>query len=224
MRALIGEGYVGEIYHVEGTASGAGLLNPARLWHWWSDREAGGGLWGAIGSHVVDSLTWLTGQKITALNGSLRTFITSRADSAGALRPVTSDDYGIFQMRFDGGASGLINLSFVTAGPFVNRLLVVGSRGSLRYEGERLTGYRANVSEPEDFTATESLGAPEAVMKDDFGRGTFYIAKAIKAALESGDRSALEAAATFEDGLTIQHVLDAGKKSSEAGAWVSIEY
>jgi len=63
MQSLIQEGYVGEVFAVEGVSRGVGLLNPRRSWNWWSEAEKGGGLVGAIGSHFVDALTWLIGRR-----------------------------------------------------------------------------------------------------------------------------------------------------------------
>jgi hypothetical protein len=56
-----------------------------------------------------------------------------------------------------------------------------------------------------------------------FGTGTLHLARALRAALDDGDRDALSPAATFEDGLAQQRVLDAARRSSsEGGGWVAV--
>ena len=36
--------------------------------------QKGGGILGAIGSHLIDSVTFITGQRITRVNAVLKTF------------------------------------------------------------------------------------------------------------------------------------------------------
>jgi hypothetical protein len=50
-----------------------------------------------------------------------------------------------------------------------------------------------------------------------FGTGTIHLGRALRAALEDGDRSALAPGATFEDGWMQQRVLDAARRSSTSG-------
>ena len=45
-----------------------------------------------------------------------------------------------------------------------------------------------------------------------FGSGTYFLGRALRSALDDGDRSALANAATFEDGLAQQRVLDAARE------------
>jgi hypothetical protein len=53
-----------------------------------------------------------------------------------------------------------------------------------------------------------------------FGTGTLHLGYALRAALDEGNREALSPAATFEDGLMQQRVLDAARRSAEEGGWV----
>jgi hypothetical protein len=50
-----------------------------------------------------------------------------------------------------------------------------------------------------------------------FGTGTLFLGRALRATLDDGDRDALAPAATFEDGLMQQRVLDAARASSASG-------
>lgn len=221
MRDLIRDGYVGEIYHVGGKASSLSSLT--RLWNWWSEKEKGGGLWGAIGSHFIDMLSWLTGQRVTSISGELRTFIAERIDSAGTARPVTTDDYCAFNMRLGESVSGTLNLSIVTPGAPLHRVVIVGSRGTLLYQGDTLSGCRAGSAQFEELAGASHIpNAPDSVANDDWGRGTYYLARAIAEKLEQGDDTALRDAATFEDGLYIQQVLDAGHRAHQSGQWEQV--
>lgn len=222
MRALIQDGYVGRVYHVEGASLGAMRLDPNRPWNWWSDAELGGGLLGALGSHFVDALTWLLDRPVRRVSGVLRTHVRQRPDAAGRLRPVTSDDYAHCHLDFGDGAGGALQLSAVAAGQPVHRLLVAGEAGSLHLENDRLTGYRLGADGPEDLTVDESIESPAGFPGGAFARGSLYLGRALRPALEAGDHAPLAEAATFADGLHIQRVLDAARRSDREQQWAAV--
>lgn len=223
MKQLIAEGYVGEAYHVELTVLGAAMLNPKLVWNWWMERDKGGGLWGAAGSHAIDALTWLLGRRVMSIEATLRTFIEDRFDADGKKHQMTSDDYCSVKLKFEGEVQGTMQLSAVTTGVSAHRVLVAGSKGSLLYEGEKLSGYRTGSTTPEQLTVEVSNdGVPDVLKSSEFPRHTITIAQALKTAIESGDHSSLAPAATFEDGFYIQKVLDAGYESSEKNIWVKV--
>jgi len=62
MKSLIQSGACGKIFHVEGCVMMGGRAHTKR-WNWWYESSKGGGVLGAIGSHVVDSLQYLTNKK-----------------------------------------------------------------------------------------------------------------------------------------------------------------
>ena len=223
MKNLIAEGYIGEVYHVELTVLGAAMLNPKLVWNWWMERDKGGGLWGAAGSHAIDALTWLLGRRVLSLEATLRTFIEDRFDADGKMHKMTSDDYCSVKLKFEGEVFGTMRLSAVTTGVSAHRVLVAGSKGSLLYEGEKLTGYRIDSTAAEQLTVEVSNdGVPDVLKSSEFPRHTISIVQALKTAIESGDHSSLAPAATFDDGVYIQKVLDAGYESSEKGRWVKV--
>ena len=56
LRALLQDGAVGTVEHIQWTVFGAGFRVPMRPYGWLFDRERGGGWIGAWGSHVIDFL------------------------------------------------------------------------------------------------------------------------------------------------------------------------
>src|SRR5579884_1842261 len=57
---LVREGFVGEIRMAEFVAHLGQRVEPAdRAFDWWSEASKGGGLLGAFGSHVMDTLRWI---------------------------------------------------------------------------------------------------------------------------------------------------------------------
>ncbi|HYF64207.1 MAG TPA: Gfo/Idh/MocA family oxidoreductase, partial [Herpetosiphonaceae bacterium] len=94
-RAALAE--IGPIRHVASSVVGPSRADASRPWTWWSDRAQGGGIWGAIGSHQLDTLRWLGGE-ISAVRASLHTFVAERPFEGGA-RAVTSDDAALAHVR-----------------------------------------------------------------------------------------------------------------------------
>lgn len=191
-----------------------------RAWNWWSDAAQGGGIWGAVGSHFVDALRYF-GMEIEAAHGVLRTIIDQRPFD-DAFREVTSDDYASVNLRLTGGATAAMTLSVVSAGPDDASVMTIhGERGAIRIIGAEAllsTGGR-----PFDRFAGGDLDTrPGNSPGGAFGTGTLLLGRALRAALENGDRAALAPAATFEDGLAQQRVLDAVRKASAEGRWVEV--
>ena len=192
-----------------------------REWNWWSDADHGGGIWGAVGSHFVDTLRFL-GMEIEAVQATLRTIIAERPFE-NATRPVTSDDFAAVNLRSSGGVIAAITLSTVASGPDEPSTITIhGEEGAMRLAGEELlTAMRG-----EPFTVASSAGRSDRKGNSAggaFGSGTYLLGRAIRSALDDGDRSALADAATFDDGLAQQRVLDAARMSNaKGGAWVTL--
>lgn len=192
-----------------------------RAWNWWSDAESGGGIWGAVGSHFVDALRFL-GMEIEAVQATLRTIIDKRPFENG-MRDVTSDDFADVALRLANGAIASMTFSAVASGPDEPTTLTIhGEEGAMRLVGEDLlTAMRG-----EPFTAATKSSLADRRGNSAggaFGTGTYFLGRALKTALDDGDRDALANAATFEDGLIQQSVLDAARKSSaHDGRWTPV--
>lgn len=234
-RELLADDFVGQLFHVEISHHSPGRLDPEIPFDWWSERSKGGGYWGALGSHYVDLLRWLLAAagryRIAGAAATLQALVPERRDAEGRLRPVTADDQALVRLRLedeDGRAVPVVlHLSAGVAAPPPHRIQVAGSRGTLRYEGQRLLGQRvepgALARTVEDFTPEPGAGAVDG-RDDDWSRGSVHLGRALRDALETGDGSSLAGlAATFDDGLSTQRVLDAARASSDAGGgWVEI--
>jgi predicted dehydrogenase len=203
---------LGGIRYIEIRYSSPGRGDRTREWTWWSDVSQGGGAWGAVGSHYVDAIRYLAGE-IDSVSGALETIIKERSG-----RAVTSDDFADVHLRLKSGAVAAIQLSAVASGPDEPSVITLhGENGALRLTGEELLFAKRN--EPFARIAGGDLAnRPGNSPGGAFGSGTHYLALALKAALEQGKRNALAPAATFEDGLANQRVLDAAKDQNVAAA------
>jgi predicted dehydrogenase len=69
---------------------------------------------GAVGSHLVDMLVYLTGKKVKSVSAVLGTNVKFHPDAVTKEpRPVTSDDYFTLQVKFEDGLLGTVTASAV---------------------------------------------------------------------------------------------------------------
>ena len=207
---------LGGVRYIEVRYSSPARGDRAREWNWWSDAASGGGIWGAVGSHFVDAIRYLVGD-VDAAQASLDVIIRERSG-----REVTADDFAAVHLRLKSGILAAITLSAVASGPDDAATTTIhGENGALRIAGEELLF--AKRGEPFARIAGGDLAKrPGNSPGGAFGTGTHHFALALKAALD-GDKNALKPAATFEDGLAQQRVLDAARHSSaNGGCWTAV--
>jgi predicted dehydrogenase len=223
LRDLVREGYLGRLLHVTIQVESEFRLDPKRAWSWWSDEASGGGILGAIASHIVDAVRYTFGEVVRG-RGDLRTMVAERPDAtSGAMRRVTADDYAAFWLELDGGAvvSGVLTSVARSRAPG-QTIAAHGTEGSLVLEPSgKLFGRRGAEKEFSDLTApSPSFDAAAMKMPDTIWSRAFVLyAAEIAAALAAG-RTAVPDAATFEDGLRSQEVLDALRQSARSEKWV----
>ncbi|HYI13665.1 MAG TPA: Gfo/Idh/MocA family oxidoreductase [Thermoanaerobaculia bacterium] len=215
-RARMGE--LGGIRYAEVRYSSPARGDRKREWNWWSDASRGGGIWGAVGSHFVDALRYF-GMEVEAAQAAMRTII-DRRPFGDTTREVTADDFASVDLRLRGGAMAVLTFSAVSSGPDeASTLTICGEQGAMRFIGEEVllstnrSPFTTMAGGPMDQRPGNSPGGA-------FGTGTLHLARALRAALDEGDRDALAPAATFEDGLMQQRVLDAARRSAAEGGWV----
>jgi len=131
-RQMVARGDLGEILIVQGTYFQDWLLYETD-YNWRVERAANGALraMGDIGSHWMDMIQHLTGQKITSLCADLQTFHKSRKKPKGAVEtfsgkklspedytdiPMDTDDFGSVMLRLGDRTRGCFSVSQVSAG------------------------------------------------------------------------------------------------------------
>ncbi len=206
MRELFLDGYIGELRSVEARIARESRADPAGSWNWWSSRALGGGFLGAVGSHVLDGLRFVTERELEIISARLDTGVKARKDETGAMRPVDSDDYAALIVEV-GGAPGTIVLNAAARQALTDVLILRGSDGTLILRGGlKLEGARGNDRVLADITPPTPDDVPLAMRVDPWKLGTYLIAQALRAQIETGTRP-LEGA-TLEDGLVVQKLLD----------------
>jgi predicted dehydrogenase len=156
LRALVNDGALGTIEHVQWTHLSSGSRVPLRPWGWLFDRELGGGWIGAWASHAVDTLRFLFGE-VVDVRSRPRTDIGVRPDRDGVMRTCTAEDGLIAWLELEGGVAVAIDSSFAAPVTIAPRLTVVGTEGVAELVGDqRLTLRRTDGTETREEFATET--------------------------------------------------------------------
>jgi predicted dehydrogenase len=246
-RSLVSEGALGEIWNVHGSYLQDWLLRPTD-WNWRLVPEHGGGLRaiGDIGSHWLDLVQFVTGRRIVELFGDLQTVIPVRRRPTGPVQTfaeteaegedvaIATEDLAHVLLRFEGGASGSVVVSQVSAGR-KNMLAfeLDGADAALAWHSERpeelWLGHRERPNET--LLRDPGLLAPEARATttlpgghaEGFGETFRELYRRVYRAVESGGPPAEPDYPTFVDGHWENVLGEAIALSSRERRWIEVE-
>jgi predicted dehydrogenase len=138
-RELIAEGRLGTVRHLRAAYMQDWLADDKAPMTWRLRKEtAGSGALGDIASHAIDQVQHLTGQAVTEVTGTLRTFVAERPGPNGP-EEVTVDDAAWATLGMTGNISASVEASRVATGQKNSlRIEVYGSLGSLTFDLENL--------------------------------------------------------------------------------------
>jgi len=210
-RELIRSSAIGELRHLELSLKpylrGDGRPQASDApWSWWFDAARGGGILGAVGSHLIDLFRFWSGSEISYVAGLAETFVKQRKDETGALRHVTADDFASCVLRTASGAVATITLSTVAHHGPGHLGQVTGSEGTLLLSGETKLELGKSGGPLEDISAPDDLWEktkPNNMWARSFVRLMREMTHVIRGGTPQGEP------ATFRDGWQVQRVLDA---------------
>ncbi len=144
-KRMINENKLDEPYFVKLDWLMSSRANPDRSWNWYSDKDSGGGVLGALGTHAFDMIHWLIGptHSLSAINA---TSIKQRfCAQSKTIKKVTSEDVSISQLQIKSINNNLIpvqvNLSAVTKQSRGFSLEIYGSNGTLVLSSDNQKDY-----------------------------------------------------------------------------------
>ncbi len=226
-REILRNGEIGKIINAKYNFRNASRGSLDVAWNWWADEKQGGGALGAIGSHIIDSFLWFLDADIASVFCRLKTHVKQRRDEkSGEMREVTTDDEASLILLFADGdltedATGIVSVSMVERPKYQNRIEFFGTEGAMRV-GHCGEIWLATKDDKYWREVEVSFDKPlENVADTGFSRGFTSFAPKIIEAIRAGNIK-IENAATFADGLKVQKVLDAARKSNETGAIVNL--
>jgi predicted dehydrogenase len=210
-RELIRANAIGEVRHMELSLKpylrGDGRpQTSAAPWNWWFDAARGGGILGAVGSHLIDLCRFWTGSEIGHVAGLVETFVPERRDEHGVTRPVTADDFASCVLRTKSGAIATITLSTVAHHGPGHLGQVTGSEGTLLLAGETKLELGKPGGPLEDISAPDDLWEktkPNNMWARSFVRLLREMVRVLGGGAPEGEPP------TFRDGWQVQRILDA---------------
>jgi predicted dehydrogenase len=233
-RKLIDDGVLGDIVLFRGTHNEDYLSDPATPFSWRCDRAVAGkaGALGDLGSHIVSIALHLVGD-IAAVIGDARIVIGERvvARDSAIRKPVSNDDQALALLRFANGVQGYVEASRIATGSkMAINYEIVGTKGALRFEGERGGELNLHVAgeTPETTGFTRILVHPGhpfyAQISPGAGHGlSFNDHKAIEVhelmELMAAGRPPLT---TLDTAAKVGAVLDAVIASAGTGRWTEV--
>jgi predicted dehydrogenase len=196
---------------------------------WWRLEEEGGGWLGAYASHVIDQIRVTVGE-FEGVSASLRT-VAERSEA----QPWTADDSYSVHFRTRTGVDGILQSTAAARGPLAACSRFVGSRGTVWIEGDRVgvadaAGERF-LEVPEDLRLPPPEPPPAQLLETAYDMlHSMGIDLGPYTRLYSVFRDRIlgrpvpddPRAATFADGVAIQAVLDAIRRSSREKRWVEV--
>lgn len=227
MKKTIQDGYIGpidEIVLIDVRVQMGSLLH--NKFDWLCDSNMGGGNLNLIGSHVVDLVSFLTGKRAIRVHGVVKTYTKSN-DRVNGIRQISAPDFCSFQMELESGILVTATLhSHPSNNNFSQEIQIFGKDGHLVVRGGDLYGQKTKSTKEEviyldveDFHCQTS----DSTLPKVYIKGICKMVGALRETfLSKSGWVKPVAAACFEDGLYVQAVLDAIRKSSEERAWIKI--
>lgn len=218
-RALIKNGDLGDIYHVQMQyfqSWGLESYHTPLLWRF-QKKHTGSGALGDLGCHALDLVRFVTGKEYCKIIGQSGTFIGEREKlDGGGKGNVDVDDYCNYMAEMDGGTAASFQITrFGFGRGNYQRMEIYGSKGALVYmldvepDVDELEICFGDVHErTRVFTKVPIPREYQSDQMDSF----------IK--IINGTSDGL--AATIQDGLKNQQVLNAILNSAATGSWVSL--
>ncbi|XP_060606198.1 glucose-fructose oxidoreductase domain-containing protein 1-like [Ruditapes philippinarum] len=236
MKKLIEDGFLGELKICEIRVHYWNY--PKEKFDWTCDEIMGGGILNSIGSNLIDIVTYLTSQKAISVHGMLKTY-TKQTEKIKGIREITSDDFCSFQLELDYGACATVTINSHMPGQFFQEIIVVGTKARLTAKGADLYGQKNDSRkeellhfDPINFKEEERYGVSEktrSVIPTPYLKGVIRMMESVKEAFDKEEerqsycQEMLEIAATFEDSLYVQTVIDAIKASNHSKEWEKVE-
>lgn len=219
-RFLVQNGLIGTPYHVFGSYFSSFGRNPQipLIWRLRKDM-AGTGALGDTGSHIIDLVEWITGERVVELVADLNTFTRERPliGQPGSGK-VDVDDAASLMIRLEGGGMGTLLSTFYGSGRGMDqRVEIHGKKGALMLSSQDRDTITTSIAHFADEGQLLKVPIPARFQQPE------------DAVRQANVRAFIDAIANdtemnpgFREGLRNQIVLDAAVESARKRSWVSL--
>ena len=228
-KKIIDENFLGKIYLIKLDWLMGSRSDPNRAWNWYSLKEKGGGVTGALGTHAFDILNWFFGDSIKVF-GKLSTSIQERSlPNTSKLLEVTSEDICIANIEIsshnDTSIPCQVSLSSISKNGRGFSLEVYGSEGSLFLKSENqkdyVHGFNLSISDKKDKLHNISPDTSFNFEKT-WTDGRIAPVKRIQTLWAMSIINQTPVIPGLSEGLSSQRVCEAIRKSSDSGICIKI--
>jgi len=228
LRKYVLSGKLGTVYFIQGTFFQDWLSNE-KDFNWRLLPEASGksATLTDIGSHVLDLIQYITGQRINRLFAHLKTIIPFRQNKINSESNIhiNLDDYSNIIFETEKGITGSIIVSQVATGSGMSNLSIeiIGSKKTITWHREKpeflFYKYRDKNNEVICFDDNKNLSWEHGIIKL---MEAFYWD--VLAHIKGREHEKCYSYPSFEDGYRSMKLLDAALESHRTETWVKVEY
>ncbi|XP_046611856.1 glucose-fructose oxidoreductase domain-containing protein 2 [Neodiprion virginianus] len=235
MKKFLDEGYLrGPVTVIDVRVQMGSLLHDG--YDWLCNDTMGGGILALVGSHVIDLIFHLVGQRAIRVHAVVRTF-TRTTKFINGIRHISSPDFCSFQLELSGGALVTATLSNHLPGQLNQEVLVCGGGDHLVVRGGDLYGFREegmNNGGKEEilYLDVDDIKEQSPPVTDSiplpYVKGLRKLIGALREAFQPVEdkkgwiKEPVSSAATFDDGLYVQAVIDALRQSNRRREWIKV--
>lgn len=223
VKEIISSGKIGKVMHVNFSLNIAGYERYASAKRGWlSQKDQAGGMLGAVGSHLIDSLLWWTNARVESISGQLTTHVPEFTDENGDKEIRTADDAFQAIGNFVDGGTFSIGSNIAVRHAEGWELEIYGTEGTIKMSQDNKVLLGIGNDQLEEMEIERALDIPVGMNQvaagyyDAFYRSLDQVCNA----LMTGNMH--EDLPVFEDGLHVQVVIDAIKQSDEEGRRIVI--
>jgi predicted dehydrogenase len=212
-REVIEQGGIGRVLWVRSRESHGGPHSP----HFWDVEKTGGGAMNDLACHTIEAARYFFGKQDSIVEVMAWGARLVHHDKT------KGEDNALLMLKFESGGIGHCELSWTTKGGLDLRNEVHGSEGSIFTDVTRGTPITAFTTRSAGYIVEKAdldLGWTRPLPEEAFAYG--YQAE-MRHFVESV-RQGKTPRETYEDGYTVNAILDAGYQSMRAGRWVRVKY
>merc|ERR1719315_956772 len=189
---------------------------------WSCDAGMGGGVLALLGSHVIALLTFFSLGRVIRVHASLLT-MTKTTDNIRGIRQITAEDVAVLQLHLMGGTYVTISINSCLS-EFMQEVTLWGTAGYLTAKQAELRGRKQGATKDEIFYSGSDHYHPHQTsgLSNLHADGLVRMVEELRDEFKSrqdGQQDSASNAATFKDGLYVQAVMEALKRSSERREW-----